>query len=175
MESTAPPDTADEQTLRRRLRLLGERRWASALVLGAASLLLTAGTTYLGVVIALERADLAAGPPDDLFGNTFVLIGALFVAALGAIVGFSFGVAVLPAALLKFLGWSRPIQTGLTIVALEIATVPVLVLLVFWLADEPFSTTALVACFGLIGGVVPALARLLATSEGPPSGQVRSA
>lgn len=99
-----------------RTRAGGTKVWSSSWTStwsrrrAAASLLLTGLTTYLGVVIALGRTDLAVGPPDDLFGNTFVLIGALFVAALGAVVGFSFGATVLPAALCEswaVLGRSR--------------------------------------------------------------------
>lgn len=163
MEPGTTPDAIGERNARTRLRDLGERRVASSLVLGFASLALTYGTTAAGIKIALDRSGINVEGHDDPWIAGAVLFGAMVVALFGGILGFLGGVTVLPAAVVVLLGWSRPMVTALYILALEAVTIVVIVLLTLWLREEPASPAELVATFVLLGGVVPAVARWLAT------------
>lgn len=165
MEPGTMPDTNGDRSLRTRLRDLGDHRVASSLVLGFASLALTFGTTVAGIKIALDRSGIGFEERDDPWIAGAVLFGAMVVALFGGILGFLGGVTVLPAALVVILGWSRPMVTAVYTLALEAVTIFVIVLLALWLLEESASPGELVATFVVLGGVVPAVARFLATSD----------
>jgi hypothetical protein len=121
------------------------------------------GGGALGAWIALERSNLDLGPPEALFANAIVLIGTMFVAAFGGIIGFLAAVTTLPPLIVWLLGWPRRLHTGLTIVAIEIIAVPLVVLAGAWLTDSSLADAILPVGIILLGGVVPGLARWAVT------------
>lgn len=155
----------DERPVRTAVRRFGDRRLASALIVGALALVTSVGGGALGAWIAMERSTLELGPPEALFANVFVVIGAMLVVAFGGIVGFLAAVTTLPPLVVWLLGWPQPLKTALTIVAIEIIAVPVVVLAGAWIADGPIDDAIIPVGIILLGGVVPALARWAVTGE----------
>lgn len=139
------------------------------MVLGAASLLLSLGTTVAGIQIALDRSGINLEPREDPWVTAAVAFGATLVALFGAILGFLGGVFVLPAALVAVLGWSRPMVTALYIVAFEVAGIFAIVMLTIWLSEGPLSDGALLGIFVFLGGIVPAAARFVAGRDPSPT------
>ena len=162
---TGEDDTTD--TLRTYVRAVGGRRLASSIAVGIMSLVASIAGGAAGAWVALERSNFELGPPDSLFANAIVVIGATLVAALGGIIGFYAAVTTLPPLAVWLLGWPRPLPTALNIAAIEIVATPVIVLAVGWLMDGPVADALIPTSVLLLGGVGPGLARWLATARPP--------
>lgn len=155
------------RSVRQRIRDLGERRVASSVVFGSVSLLIGAGCMLLGAWIAVTAADPASavGPPEALFANAIVLLGALLVAALGGIVGFLSGVVGLTPVLLSVLGWRRMIVTAAITAAIEIVAITLVVVVAAWAEDSAATELTIPVALVVLGGLVPGAARWLATAQ----------
>lgn len=99
--------------------------------------------------------------PLNIFANVFLIIGPLVAIGLGAICGYVVGAVVGPTLVMAILRWRDTARTVFLMLLLQVPSVP----LALWFAivATPDGWGGVWAAALWIGGVVPALARYLAS------------